>query len=143
MSFGSEYPNPYAPTFKPSSSSLFDGFDSQNLFSESELNSLYQNSLEYGQKIWEREDTAYQRMVKDMQNAGLNPWSGVSSGGSQTSSTNLAESALNTLFSGLNYNLGVMNLSDKQNERLVDTYLDVTKLIANVALGGLTALGRM
>lgn len=39
---------------------------------------------------WWREDSAYQRMVKDMQKAGLNPWSGISSGGSASSRSTMA-----------------------------------------------------
>lgn len=143
MAFGAEYYGNSNPTYKVSSPSLFDGFDAQNVFSQSELNSLFQNTFDNANKIWEREDSAYQRMVSDMRKAGLNPWTGVASGGSPTSSVNPAESALNSLFSGLNYNLGVMNLSDKQNARLVDTYIDVVKIMAGIASGGLSALGSM
>lgn len=54
---------------------------------------IYADSM----SIWEREDSAYQRMVEDMQKAGLNPWTGVSSGGSPTSSVNPSMDSLTGL----------------------------------------------
>lgn len=53
----------------------------------------------------EREDSAYQRMVADMKKAGLNPWSGLSSGGlSSGSLSSPRQSALDSLLSVLKFN---------------------------------------
>lgn len=101
--------------------------------SDDSLNQLYGSVLEGQKAVWDREDSAYQRMVADMRKAGLNPWSGISSGGLATSSTNPVESALNSLFSGLNYNLDVKKLQydwdkNKQNNG-VKALIALMKLI--------------
>ena len=71
-------------------------------------NSLYFNSGNIAnavyadsKAIWDREDSAYQRMVADMKAAGLNPWTGVASGGSPTSATNPSMDSLTSLISVL------------------------------------------
>ena len=48
--------------------------------------SLVSEQQELNRLQMEREDTAYQRMVEDMRKAGLNPWTGISSGGASSSS---------------------------------------------------------
>lgn len=58
----------------------------------------YANQVfDYANQVWAREDSAYQRMVSDMKKAGLNPWLGISSGGSATSSVNPAQNKLDSL----------------------------------------------
>lgn len=71
-----------------------------------DIASLIQQQSE---QIWAREDSAYQRMVEDMKKAGLNPWTGISSGGSPTSATNPSLDSLSGLLSILNTNIANHN----------------------------------
>lgn len=71
---------------------------------------LYQSMLNeqrnYNLLQMQREDTAYQRMVADMKKAGLNPWTGIASGGSSSSPmTAPQKSSLEGLLSILSYNV--------------------------------------
>lgn len=74
--------------------------------------------------IWEREDSAYQRMVADMQKAGLNPWTGISSGGSSTSSTNPSLDSLSSLISVLG---GVLRTEDTFTRSSSNLHKMITK----------------
>ena len=71
---------------------------------------LYQSMLNeqrnYNLLQMQREDTAYQRMVADMKKAGLNPWTGIASGGSASSPmTSPQKSSLEGLLNILSYNV--------------------------------------
>lgn len=81
------------------------------------------------QALWEREDSAYQRMVTDMKKAGLNPWTGISSGGLSASADTPASKALDSLIQTMSYNLEAMY---KQNKFDNDWFNSVTKFIAAV-----------
>lgn len=77
----------------------------------------------------EREDSAYQRMVADMQKAGLNPWTGISSGGSSSSALAPAKkSAFDSLMQVFNYNEKALSNSGNQ-------------MIASIKTGAQIALG--
>lgn len=83
----------------------------------------------------EREDTAYQRMVEDMRKAGLNPWTGISSGGLSSSSVVASnKSALDTLIQVLSYN---EKNADNENKTLLNSINTAVK----VAMPFLALLG--
>lgn len=75
----------------------------KNSQAQEEANALSREQFEYNkalqQQLFEREDTAYARTVKDMRNAGLSPltMSGTDSAGSPISNSALSDQASNTL----------------------------------------------
>lgn len=81
---------------------------------------VYADSL----SIWEREDSAYQRMVEDMKKAGLNPWTGLSSGGSPTSSTNPSMDSLTSLLQVLDGSLKTESTYTQSSKRLFDMVIN-------------------
>lgn len=93
-------------------------------------NSIYDNAPGLAQSVyndahelWAREDSAYQRMVEDMKKAGLNPWLGVSSGGSQTSQVNPSMDSLTSLLSVLSGTLQSEQTFTQSSKRLFDSVI--------------------
>jgi len=103
---------------------------------ESMISGLYADQ----QKIWDREDSAYQRMVADMQKAGLNPWTGISSGGLSTSSSSPSSEALKGLIAGLEYNKSVSDSQRKSDEKWADQMISLLKIFASFGTGMMNAL---
>lgn len=92
---------------------------------------VYEGEKEYREKVWEREDSAYQRMVADMQKAGLNPWTGISSGGSPTSSTGSSptSSAMQFLMAGYNLNA---QAAERENSNTFKMLNVIAKLVSSL-----------
>lgn len=93
--------------------------------------------------IWSREDSAYQRMVEDMKKAGLNPWIGISSGGSQTSQVNPVVDSLNSTLSILMNNrefadtfMKGVDTTGKAVDRLMSFYKGLTDIGGQLAKMG-------
>lgn len=96
--------------------------------------SLVNEQVAMNQLQMDREDSSYQRMVEDMRKAGLNPWTGVASGGSSSSSyTSPHSSALGGLLDILGYNVDRTNKRNKQ-------FTDSIRTGASVAFGILSML---
>lgn len=124
-------PNPYLPgsdseAFGPGG---YAGLDS------SAFDSVFQSIGAYQKHIEEREDSAYQRMAEDMKKAGLNPWTGVSSGGSTSSQNNAVSDALNGLIGMLDYNLQATKYDNQYKKGVSDSTLSWLKVILPFALG--------
>ena len=91
------------------------------------------------QTIWEREDSAYQRMVADMKKAGLNPWTGVASGGLSTGSSNPSSDAFNALIAGLSLNGEIAFRQNENNNRNIKSVLN----IIDTVFDGIRSIGKM
>lgn len=124
--------SPYAP------GSSTDAFGSGGYagLNSGAFNAVANEVSDYTKQIWAREDSAYQRMVADMKKAGLNPWTGVSSGGSPTSATNPASARLDSLLGMLNYNLDAMERENKYKKGVSDSVVSWLKVfLPFMALG--------
>lgn len=66
-----------------------------------DLDTLFAQVKAEQEEIWAREDSAYQRMVEDMRKAGLNPWTGISTGGLSSSAASPTSTAFSTLSQAL------------------------------------------
>lgn len=109
-------------------------------FKPSDFDNMYQKLYEDQQRVWEREDSAYQRMVEDMKKAGLNPWTGISSGGLSTSSSSPSSEALKGLIAGLEYNKSVSDSQRKSDEKWADQMISLLKIFAGFGTGMMNAL---
>ena len=88
--------------------------------------SLVSEQQELNRLQMEREDTAYQRMVEDMRKAGLNPWTGISSGGANSSSfVSPRSSALERVMAILEYNQKTSSENNKQILSAINTGIKV------------------
>lgn len=92
------------------------GFGTYSFLNPDSLASYFDSIRSEQERIWEREDSAYQRMVADMSKAGLNPWTGISSGGLSTSSESPTKSALSTIIQLLALANDATNKKDKNNQ---------------------------
>lgn len=100
---------------------------SQQVTNPSQLYSdLIKEQQELNKLQMEREDSAYQRMVADMKKAGLNPWTGVSTGGSPTSAlTSPKKSSLESLISMLMTNSKIIRSGNQDISDAIKTGLEV------------------
>lgn len=104
-------------------------FDISNGSLENMYMSLVDEQRAYNKHLEEREDTAYQRMVKDMTSAGLNPWTGVASGGSSSSAlTPARKSALEGLIQMLDSHNSTVSAQNSDS-------MNAVKTGASIALG--------
>lgn len=117
------------------------------MFTDAQINQILDHISADNEKIWEREDSAYQRMVADMQKAGLNPALGISSGGLSTSpinsSMNRLESVLGILSNNREYMSKVLegvNSSSQMIHRMSNDALDWLKFAVGFATGGVGAM---
>lgn len=92
------------------------GFGTYSFLNPDSLGSYFDSIRSEQEKIWQREDSAYQRMVADMKKAGLNPWLGVSSSGLSTSTDSPTKSALSTIIQLLNVVNEATYKKDKNNQ---------------------------
>lgn len=124
-------PNPYLPgsdseAFGPGG---YAGLDTNS------FDAVFQSIGAYQKHIEEREDSAYQRMVEDMKKAGLNPWTGVASGGLSTSSNNAVSDALSGLLGMLDYNLKATKYDNQYKKGASDATLSWLKILIPALLG--------
>lgn len=95
---------------------------------------IYSDSL----SIWDREDSAYQRMVEDMKKAGLNPWTGISSGGLSTGHVNPSMDSLTGLIQVLGGWLNAREVgnhtlrdSSQASKNVMDAFNKVVNMVSN------------
>lgn len=80
----------------------------------------------------QREDTAYQRMVADMKAAGLNPWTGIASGGSASSPQSPSKDTLGGLINIVALNNQATSLKDKDNRWTGDLLAGLAKALIGI-----------
>lgn len=97
-------------------------------FSQEQIAGWQNLIMQQQEQLWAREDSAYQRMVADMQKAGLNPWTGISSGGSPAAAATPASEALNFTMQMLSSNRDWQKVMFKG----VDTYSQALNRTANI-----------
>lgn len=105
-------------------------------------NNLYYHAGEIGQdiyndsrEIWNREDTAVQRWVKDVEAAGLNPY-GFTGQGAATSSNNPSMDSLTGLIQVLGGILNTESTYTQGSRRMVQN-------VSDLLYGALNSIGRM
>lgn len=121
----------------PALNPLFDAFG-EDYYRYNQLTSgsfdTYANQIRADQeRVWAREDSAYQRMVSDMTKAGLNPWTGISSGGLSTAGGNPSSDILKGLIQGLEYNKSVSDSVRKSDEKFMDQVIDILGIFGRFA----------
>ena len=88
--------------------------------------SLFNEQKAYNLLQMQREDTAYQRMVADMKKAGLNPWTGISTGGSSSAPMQAPQkSALEGMLNILGYNVDRTDKKNRQLNQAISTGLKI------------------
>lgn len=107
----------------------FTGFSNNPGNFESTFRDLVQEQKDYNQLQMAREDSAYQRMVVDMQKAGLNPWTGIATGGSSSSSL------IPPSKSGMETLLNILKTSNDAMSKEANTILGSVNAGAKIALG--------
>lgn len=123
--------------------SWISNFVNQALPYNNQLMDLSSQVYNQSQELWAREDSAYQRMVADMKKAGLNPWTGVSSGGLSAGSNIPAMDSLTSLLSVLTYNLNQSELAHKisyDDRRLAGMFANIGMQAGNKLLGLISAM---
>lgn len=99
------------------------------------LNTLYTNVRDETREIWAREDSAYQRMVADMKKAGLNPWTGIASGGLSTSTTSPTANAFNSLMQALEFNQNADKIVETKGNNLTKNLIKIFSVLTGFIAG--------